>query len=372
MTPTGSGFLQVGRRRAADLAFLLTDAGFRSASGWSYRRGMSSPETTPRAAGSTGSTAPRPAGTGHERVTAPASGDGFRSSWAQLDGPVHVVDFGGPADGPLLLCVHGLGGSYLNWLPLAPLLTTTHRVMAVDLAGHGRTPAAGRRTDVLANQGLLDRFLTEVLDTPPILVGNSMGGMISVMQAGRRPDSVAGLILVDPALPRPRGVRPDPEIARIFAGLFVPRLGAAVLARRRTRFTPRELVDQSLLRLTADPSAIPEPALAAMERAQRERGGLPDADQAFVGAARSVVWSLLRPAPLAHMVRTVPQPTLLLHGSADRLIPVGVARNVAAQRPDWRVEILDGLGHVPMLEAAELTADLMADWLGREGRAAAE
>ncbi|CAJ63047.1 MULTISPECIES: alpha/beta fold hydrolase [Frankia] len=337
---------------------------------------MSSPETTPRAAGSTaatGSTGPEPAAVaGHARVTSPAGGDGFRSSWAQLDGPVHVVDFGGPSDGPLLLCVHGLGGSYLNWLPLAPLLTTTHRVMAVDLAGHGRTPAAGRRTDVVANQGLLDRFLAEVLDTPPVLVGNSMGGMISVMQAARRPDSVAGLILVDPALPRPRGVRPDPEIARIFAGLFVPRLGAAVLARRRTRFTPRELVDQSLLRLTADPSAIPEAALASMERAQRERGGLPDADQAFVGAARSVVWSLLRPAPLAHMVRTVPQPTLLLHGSADRLIPVAVARNVAAQRPDWRVEILDGLGHVPMLEAAELTAELMTDWLGHEGRAAAE
>ncbi|SNQ45994.1 putative hydrolase [Frankia canadensis] len=298
--------------------------------------------------------------------------EGHRSYWAQLGGPVHFVDFGGPATAPLLLCVHGLGGSHLNWLPLAPLLTASHRVLAVDLAGHGRTPAAGRRTDVAANQRLLDRFLAEVLAVAPVLVGNSMGGMISLLQAGHRPDSVAGMILVDPALPRPRGVRPDPEIARLFAGLFVPWVGTAVLAHRRTRYTPGELVEQSLRRICADPARVPASARVAMERAQRERDGLPDADQAFVAAARSVVWSLLRAAPLSRLVRTVPHPTLLLHGTADRLIPVAVARDVAARRPDWRVEILDGLGHVPMIEDADRTATLIQDWLSGEGRVAAD
>ena len=45
------------------------------------------------------------------------------SLWADLDGPVHYVDHGGAPDGPLLVCVHGLGGSLLNWAALAPLLT---------------------------------------------------------------------------------------------------------------------------------------------------------------------------------------------------------------------------------------------------------
>ncbi|MCK9896501.1 alpha/beta fold hydrolase [Frankia sp. AgB32] len=322
---------------------------------------MTSPDSPPHPA--------EPAGTA---PTATPTADAHRSFWAQLDGPVHVVDFGGPADAPLLLCVHGLGGSWLNWLLLAPQLTPRYRVMAVDLAGHGRTPAAGRGTDVQANRRLLDRFLTDVLDVPPILVGNSMGGMISVMQASLRPASVAGMILVDPALPRPRGVWPDPEITRLFAGLFVPRLGATVMARRRARSSPRELVEESLRRLCADPGRVPESAVAALERGQRERGELLGADQAFVGAARSVVWSLLHAGPLAHMVRTVPQPTLMLHGTADRLIPVGVAHHVAAQRPDWRVEILDGLGHIPMIETPDLTAQMILDWLGREGRPAVD
>ncbi len=315
---------------------------------------------------------PRPAAPAGPPPAATAAGDIHRSFWAQLDGPVHVVDFGGPSGAPLLLCVHGLGGSWLNWLLLAPLLTPRYRVMAVDLAGHGRTPAAGRGTDVQANRRLLDRFLTEVLDVPPILIGNSMGGMISVMQASLRPASVAGMILVDPALPRPRGVRPDPEITRLFAGLFVPRLGATVMARRRARRSPRELVDENLRRLCADPGRVPESAVVALERGQRERGDLPGADQAFVGAARSVVWSLLHAGPLAHMVRTVPQPTLMLHGTADRLIPVGVAHHVATQRPDWRVEILEDLGHIPMIEAPDQTARMIIDWLGREGRPAVD
>lgn len=50
------------------------------------------------------------------------------SQWVDLDGPVHYVDHGGPADGPLLVCVHGLGGSLLNWAALAPRLTDIFRV----------------------------------------------------------------------------------------------------------------------------------------------------------------------------------------------------------------------------------------------------
>ena len=55
--------------------------------------------------------------------------------------------FGGPDDGPLVVCVHGLGGSHVNWMALAPQLTSTCRVLALDLAGHGLTEALGRGTD---------------------------------------------------------------------------------------------------------------------------------------------------------------------------------------------------------------------------------
>ena len=69
---------------------------------------------------------------------------GAMSRFVDLDGPLHYLDFGGPADGPLLVCVHGLGGSHVNWVAIGPKLAQTCRVLALDLAGHGRTPLAGR------------------------------------------------------------------------------------------------------------------------------------------------------------------------------------------------------------------------------------
>jgi pimeloyl-ACP methyl ester carboxylesterase len=52
------------------------------------------------------------------------------SRWTDLDGPVRYLDFGGPAGGPVIVCVHGLGGSAVNWTAVAPLLTGTCRVLA--------------------------------------------------------------------------------------------------------------------------------------------------------------------------------------------------------------------------------------------------
>src|SRR5690349_10851920 len=115
-----------------------------------------------------------------------------RSSWVDIGGPVHYLDFGGPAGAPVVVGVHGLGGSALNWSAIAPLLTDRCRVLAPDLAGHGLTEALGRGTTVAANRVLLDRFIHAVTASPVILMGNSMGGMISILEAGAAPQAVAG------------------------------------------------------------------------------------------------------------------------------------------------------------------------------------
>jgi len=136
-----------------------------------------------------------------------------------LGGPVHWVDLGGPSDGPLLVCVHGLGGSHVNWLALAPLLTPTCRVVALDLAGFGRTRGHGRSTSVQANADLVHRFLTEVTEVtevtggPAILVGNSMGGLVTALEAASHPEEVAGVVLVGPALP---SAVPAPGVGKRF------------------------------------------------------------------------------------------------------------------------------------------------------------
>ena len=74
------------------------------------------------------------------------------SRWVDLGVPVRYVDYGGPSGGPILVMAHGLGGSLVNWAALAPLLTGTCRVLALDLIGFGHTQAGGHSTSVTANQ----------------------------------------------------------------------------------------------------------------------------------------------------------------------------------------------------------------------------
>src|SRR5215471_12560721 len=103
-----------------------------------------------------------------------------RSRWIDVDGPMHYLDFGGPAGGPVVVAVHGLGGSAVNWAALAPALAGRCRLLAPDLAGHGLTESLGRGTSVAANRVLLHRFLDRVAGGPAILLGNSMGGMVAL------------------------------------------------------------------------------------------------------------------------------------------------------------------------------------------------
>ena len=79
-----------------------------------------------------------------------------------LDGPVHYVDYGGPDGAPVLVGVHGLGGSHLNWAAVAPHLIVRSRLVAVDLVGHGHTPTAGRTAHVDGHVDLLAGFAAEV------------------------------------------------------------------------------------------------------------------------------------------------------------------------------------------------------------------
>jgi len=291
--------------------------------------------------------------------------------WADLGGPVHYVDYGGPADGPLMVCVHGLGGSLVNWAAIAPTLAQTCRVLALDLAGFGRTRSHGRSPTVHANQHLLHRFLTEVSGAPAILVGNSMGGLISVLQTAAHPDSVAGLVLVDPALPVGLSSRPDPRVAGIFGLYVVPAVGRSVVARRRSASSAEE-VTMALMKLCcADPSRVPRTVVDAHLDLARERQDYPDVDGELIVATRSLLWVLARRRLHASMCRGISVPVLLLHGDQDRLIPISSARAAAAANPTWRFEVATGVGHVPQLEVPEWTLNHMLDWLETDGLAAA-
>ena len=292
------------------------------------------------------------------------------SRWADLGGPVHYLDFGGPAEGPVIVCVHGLGGNAVNWVAVAPLLTGTCRVLAPDLAGHGLTQSLGRGTDVAANRALLHRFVTTVTGGPVILMGNSMGGMISLLEASAAPASVAGLVLVDPAVPF-TFARPDPAVAAMFALYLTPGLRQMMQA-RRYRQAPADLV-ASILRLCCeDPSRVAPEVLARHIEVATRRSAFPGIEADFAAAMRSVVRTVGYPHGRAYgqRIRSVTCPVLLIHGTADRLVPIAAARAAVQANPAWSLREFDGVGHVPQLEAPRDTADAVLAWLGSAGQQA--
>jgi pimeloyl-ACP methyl ester carboxylesterase len=285
------------------------------------------------------------------------------SRTVDLDGPTHYLDFGGPADGPLILAVHGLGGSSWNWLAVAPLLTTRCRMLAIDLAGHGLTPAAGRSTTVPANRGLLDRFIREVVKAPVVLMGNSMGGLITLLESAASPDLVLGAILVDPALPRPLLSRVDRRVAMQFAIVAVPGIGEAAFARRRRQLTIPQQVHETLKFCTVDLSRVPPEVVAAGIAAIESRPPGDFSPSDTLRAGRSLLRLLSRPQLIRRAFSRVTAPVLMLHGDHDRLVSIKVATAIAREFPAWRFDVARDIGHVPMLEAPDWTAEKIFDWM---------
>jgi pimeloyl-ACP methyl ester carboxylesterase len=278
-----------------------------------------------------------------------------------LGGPVHYADFGG--SGRPIVLVHGLGGSHVNWLAVAPRLASHGRVLAIDLAGHGRTPSLGRTAQVGANRQLLGRFVEEVARAPAVLIGNSMGGYISLAEAAAEPDKVAGLVLVDPAVPRAPGAGFDRGVVAFFAGVLLPGVGGALM-RRRARRGPLQNVRDTLALCCVDPARVDPEVFAAHVALARERAAFgPVVGRDFLDAVRSLTAALIRRRQFYAMVATIRAPALIVQGERDRLVRVEAARALAAARPDWQLEVLDDVGHVPQLETPARFLAVVEPWL---------
>jgi pimeloyl-ACP methyl ester carboxylesterase len=242
-------------------------------------------------------------------------------------------------------------------------LTAHGRVVALDLLGHGRTASAGRSARVSVNRALLGRFLDEVAREPAVLMGNSMGGYLSIAQAAAEPTTVRALVLVAPAVPPPKGKSLDPRVAMLFAGLMTPFV-ASLIMRRRARRGPEQAVQDLLKLCTVDVARIAPEFLQAHLAMAHERATYGDVTHTdFITAARSLVTVLMRRSRYSEMVRRVRAPTLIVAGRHDRLVRLAAARALAAERPDWRLEVLDDVGHVPQLERPDQFLAVVEPWL---------
>lgn len=281
--------------------------------------------------------------------------------WALPTGEVHVRQ-GGSGGLPVVL-VHGLGGSALNWVPLMASLSGQVSALALDLPGFGAsppprdgdfTPRGHARTVAAA----IEEWRRRRGDEGPVhVMGNSMGGAVSVQLAAHRPDLVSSLTLVSPALPSMRVGRGNAHLPLV----AVPGVGES-LVRRYAAVPVEQRVQATLDACTTDPRRIPEALRAALVAETAERDELPYATDAFLRSLRGLLASFAdrgpgRPWRLARQVR---QPVLAIYGEDDILVdPRGAAR-AAREFPEAEVVLLEDCGHVAQMEHPDLVADLWA------------
>jgi len=278
-----------------------------------------------------------------------------------IDGPLAYREWDGPS-GTTFVLLHGLGGSHLSWVQVAPGLSGLGRVLTPDLPGFGRSPMAGRPTRLMDQRQWLARFLDEVVTGPVVLAGNSMGGVVALLEAALEPERVAGVILSSSVFPMSGGPIPNPLVLGAFAAYDVPKLGEMVVKTRSAAFDPETFVRVGLRILTADPSSIPDDVIEANAELIADLRTDPEAPAAFLEAARSITAYVRSPTASRRAMSNVRSHVLVIHGRKDRFVPVGYAEIALVTYPSWRGRLLAGVGHVPQMETPARWLTEVADW----------
>jgi len=262
---------------------------------------------------------------------------------------------------PLVL-VHGLGANTVSWLPVGQALADRRNgpVIALDLAGFGYTRSVGTSATIQRNAELVIAALEEF--GPGVVVGNSMGGVITVKVSALRPDLVQGLILVNPAL-RPVFGSPQWRQAWLLSPMVFPRVGARLIGGRARQLGAEGMVDGTLMLVLEDPAALDRSIRDEFVTIATERGAYPEAARAYADAASSMFWYLVRNLDRDLAVTLLTHPALMVFGDRDRLVHISSAQALQARHPELDVTILEGIGHAPQLEAPQLFVDVVDEWL---------
>ncbi|MEO5705017.1 MAG: alpha/beta fold hydrolase [Candidatus Limnocylindrales bacterium] len=269
----------------------------------------------------------------------------------------------GPPGRPIV-CVHALGGSQAHWTSVGPRLAALGPVFAIDLPGFGRNPRGPGPATLEAGQRQLADTLRSV--GPSVVIGSSFGGGVAMLQAASEPATVRGLVLTGSMLPDGHGT-PSQVRMHVVRRRLRQRGHDAMAALRALRngdLRPNHAsVHSYLLRgNAANPATVDDAVVAASVRASSGRP-LVSTWKTTLEAGRSSFALMTAPARFKSVISAITCPVLVIHGALDRTVPVSAAHLVGLARPDWTVEVLDGVGHLPHLEATNRWLDLVTAWI---------
>jgi pimeloyl-ACP methyl ester carboxylesterase len=253
--------------------------------------------------------------------------------------PVSFVTAG---SGPVLLLIHGMAGVLDNWRDVVDPLARNHTVVAPDLPGHGGSaPGAGDYSIGALAAGLRDLLLA-LGHERATLVGHSLGGGIAMQFSYQFPEITERLVLVNSG-----GL--GPEVSPILRAAALPGADAFIRATATLGRTAGSTLGRGLALVGRGPSAdVAEVARAYASLVDRDRRA------AFLATLRGVVGtSGQRVAAGDRLYLAEGVPVLIVWGARDPIIPVRHAEDAHAAIPGSRLEVFEGIGHLPQLEAPE-------------------
>ena len=240
----------------------------------------------------------------------------------------------GGAGDPLLL-LHGPGGYSAMWRQVIPDLTTTHRVVAPDLPGHGTSTVADGRLDAGRVISWLGELIEHTCPTPPILVGQLVGGAIAARFAADHGDRLERLVLVVPLGLAP--FEPSPAFGAALTG-FLSQPSA-------------DTHDDLWKHCVFDLEALQRQPAARWELMKAYN--LDRARTASVsGALQALMEQFGIPAIPEAVLARIAAPTSLIWGRHDSIVPLSVAE-AASTRYRWPLHVIENAGNEPAIEAPE-------------------
>ncbi len=250
----------------------------------------------------------------------------------------------GHGGAPLLL-LHGLGGGVSTWREVAKILAPDHRVLIVDLLGFGRSPRPDIGYTVDDHLNALGNLLEEngLASETINIAGHSMGAVLAVELAAKRPEKVGGVALVSlsyfqsPAEVQDMAARLGPLARLAVSGHWAARILCGVMCAQRPL-----LIFLAPLLIQGVPASVARDALRHNYNS-------------FSRSLQNVVVNH-RADPAFQVLAN--RPVTFLHGEGDRVVPLDNVRSLVQRFPGWRLEVLEG-GHLLPVEHPEEIAKLL-------------
>lgn len=246
--------------------------------------------------------------------------------------------------GDTIVMIHGFGANKDNWTRLAGHLTDDFNVYAIDLPGHGDSSKPldiGYRLEDQA--GYVAKILEALSVEDAHIMGNSMGGAITALYAANYPGKVKSAVLFDPA-----GIL---EYESELVDLVME--GDNPLIPKK----PGDFERLMEFALEKEPF-VPWPIMGVMEeRAIANR----DINEVIFAAIRDAGFE----SDFRNAITRIQAPVLIIWGKEDRVINYRNGEVFAAAIPNARLELMDGIGHAPMVEAPAESAELFRTFIGQ-------